>query len=628
MNSSADETHHPLDSILFRNLSKTTSCSLSLIVDQNSIDCKEYHDSDEVYEKGRHDMLVYLCENLKKNLGIDLPMDSPSNFMRKLACILVERPCLLKFHAIQCQFQDLIRLHGDLERIMDRVQRGESNEGRVKISNLKIDIKVQGGTYALGEKQRIARDMAEMNAGEIEASDKNEKILELEQEIKELKWKLAVPANFDELELMFIRQIQDLSVAEEDLFVHPQASPGFVLDMTTQKYKKQQEKLIQDKDWEKQETINAKTSYHKKKQKLELKSTDLSELEKQLKKKNLDLEREKHEVERLKEAYHKEKKRVLISMENKCHLINDFISTLSQTLESQENFDKISPITETDLQSDASSTINDMDMSFESTSQVGEVKDSDMKYLQQHLAELEQLSKTDLSEDLIREMDAIRNRISKIRSSQAIKSSLSNQKKFDFNVRAQRNSLSEANINFKRLTVPSATPKAKLGLKVNVFDFSRAGTRETTYTPKASSQAFNFGEIMGSSKELDEEENALKKIFRVRELKLKEREDELDRDKEKSIDTWKKLPMANELIPMVQKEILELKAAKEKFRRKCEMCERKEVMLVQKIGEMKRQQRELQEKQREVEEFKEKLDDDKTNVVCKLQKLKSDIEKS
>ena len=625
MNLSTNETLKPLGSNLSRNLSKTTCGSLSSIDDQNPVECNQCSNSDETYEKGRQDMLVHLCETLKKNLGIDLPTDSPNSFIKKLACILVERPCLLKFHVIQCQFQDLLKLYGDLERILDRVQNGVTNEGRVKFGNLKIDVKVQGGAYALNEKQRIA---TQFDFGEIQASDKNGKIVELEQEIKELKLRLALPSNFDELELMFMRQIQELPAVEEDFLVCPLAAPGFISDMSTQKYKKQQEKLLQDKDWEKQEALNVKASYHQKKQKLDQKSTDLLELEKQLKKKNLDLEKEKHEVERLKEAYYKEKKRVLISLENKSHMITELISSLSQSLESQENLDKISPITETDMQSDVSSIINDMDISFESISQMGETKEPDIKYLQQHLGDLEQLYKTDMSESLQREMDGIRNQIVKIRSSQAIKSSLCNQKKFDFNVRAQRNSLCEANINFKRLTVPSATPKAKLGLKLNPFDFSKAETREAASTPKNSSLGFNFGEILGTCKEFDEEETAMKKIFRVRELKLKEREDELDKDKEKCMNMWKKLPMANDLIPMVQKEILELKAARERFRRKCEMCERKEVMLVQKIGEINKQQREMKEKQREIEEVKEKLDDDKTNVIYKLQKLKGDIEKA
>ena len=77
-------------------------------------------------------------------------------------------------------------------------------------------------------RNRELRGTCQFDFGEIQASDKNGKIVELEQEIKELKLKLAVPSNFDELELMFIRQIQELPVVEEDFFVCPQASPGFI----------------------------------------------------------------------------------------------------------------------------------------------------------------------------------------------------------------------------------------------------------------------------------------------------------------------------------------------------------------------------------------------------------------
>ena len=84
MNLSTNETLKPLGSNLSRNLSKTTCGSLSSIDDQNPVECNQCSNSDETYEKGRQDMLVHLCETLKKNLGIDLPTDSPNSFIKKL----------------------------------------------------------------------------------------------------------------------------------------------------------------------------------------------------------------------------------------------------------------------------------------------------------------------------------------------------------------------------------------------------------------------------------------------------------------------------------------------------------------------------------------------------------------
>ena len=47
-----------------------------------------------------------------------------------------------------------------------------------------------------------------------------------------------------------------------------------------------------------------------------------------------------------------------------------------------------------------------------------------------------------------------------------------------------------------------------------------------------------------------------------------------------------KLPMANELIPMVQKEILELRALKTKLRLKMSDCEKKEIEYLAKIEKL------------------------------------------
>ena len=65
---------------------------------------------DEIYEKGRQDMLSSLSKALNLELGIILPADTFSNFIHKLGCILLEGPCLSKSHSVECELNDLAKL--------------------------------------------------------------------------------------------------------------------------------------------------------------------------------------------------------------------------------------------------------------------------------------------------------------------------------------------------------------------------------------------------------------------------------------------------------------------------------------------------------------------------------------
>lgn len=89
-----------------------------------------------------------------------------------------------------------------------------------------------------------------------------------------------------------------------------------------------------------------------------------------------------------------------------------------------------------------------------------------------------------------------------------------------------------------------------------------------------------------------------------------------------------KLPMANELIPMVQKEILELRALKTKLRLKMSDCEKKEIEYLAKIDKINKDNQEIIEKTNEIQLFQEKINDEKLIFIAKLQKLKEEIEKT
>ena len=188
-------------------------------------------------------MLIHLSESLKHNLGIILPTDSATNFIKKLACILVERPCLLKYHLIQCKFHEILKLYNDIKKILDLAQQGVTQEGRLKLNNLKIDIKIMDLPYTASEKGEIA----EQFSYNFLQTDKNDSIITLEQEIKDLKYKLALPPNFESLEALFNDSILNIVPKEFDPNFLP-VSSGFTNDISLNKFRKQQEKILQEKE--------------------------------------------------------------------------------------------------------------------------------------------------------------------------------------------------------------------------------------------------------------------------------------------------------------------------------------------------------------------------------------------
>ena len=255
-------------------------------------------------------------------------------------------------------------------------------------------------------------------------------------------------------------------------------------------------------------------------------------MEKTLKKKNVDLEKDKQELERQKDAYHREKKRISAAYECKVRKIGEVIAEISTTFETLDEQGKISPITDTDMLSDIS-YISDSDTSFDNSSIQQE---SDPLALQRRINELEiqfkSMQNIELQDKLQKEIEGLRTSLTKIRASSALKKSLINQKKFSGS-RNTFHSLTETSLTLKRV-IPTGfsmiSPKARLTTN---FILEPKSNKSNTTTPKASSQNFTFNEIF--PKESDEQDKELRKFLRVQETKLKEREENFEKEMKKSM---------------------------------------------------------------------------------------------
>ena len=84
-------------------------------------------------------------------------------------------------------------------------------------------------------------------------------------------------------------------------------------------------------------------------------------------------------------------------------------------------------------------------------------------------------------------------------------------------------------------------------------------------------------------------------------------------------------PNANELIPMVQKEMLEYKKKSQAFDKKLRDFDSKELTLNTRNEEYERKEKDLEFRCRELNELKVGLEEDKNTVIQKLSMLKEEL---
>jgi hypothetical protein len=200
-----------------------------------------------------------------------------------------------------------------------------------------------------------------------------------------------------------------------------------------------------------------------------------------------------------------------------------------------------------------------------------------------------------------------------------LRNSATNQKKFNF-LKHSRNSLNETTV--KRPPALSMTsPKASYSSSVT--ELSRPRTLFSS-TPKAGSAGFNFHDV--ASRDSTDEDGQVMRFLRVQAVKLKEREEYLDRDKEKWMQKWNRLPVANELIPMVQQEMLELKQRRSELEGRVREMDSRELELSLLAKRIQKQDVEIQSRTREVGEVKERMEEERKMLVQRLGRLREDIE--
>jgi DNA repair exonuclease SbcCD ATPase subunit len=562
---------------------------------------------EQSYKNGRNDLLKELASDLGKSFGALFPVKY-REIVEKISEIFRSRESLTVVKTVECHVSDLYRMLKDTQRIIQMFEDGISDTGRLKLKKFKINVRVRKDEVL----DVLKDDIAEM----FKSSLNNEISNEITQYITSLKNELKTRETEEE-PVIIEPYTPDLLIDTIDEFHTRGVSSMSMGDMLSLKYQKQQKQLMREKEWENKEIKRLREKCRTKKRNLKLKERQHKESEDYLKKKNLEIVKEKAEIERLRDNYYREKNRIKKNYEDKSRKLSEVINELTVTSENPETVGKISPITETEMLSDIS-FLSDMDSSFDSS--IGE---PDITSLQRRIADLEGQFKSEscieIQDRLKRDIDSLKNSLTNLRSSQALKNSSQNQKRFSFN----RN-ISLTEITCKRPTPVSTplppsiqTPKQRLSLTS-----SRPLFRSSAATPKSSSHHFNFNEVSS----VNEEETEKKKFLRALEVKIYEKQERFEKERNSWLEKWSRLPDANQLIPMVQKEIIEYKKKCDEFDRKIKEIHEKEAEFSRKEGEVKKKESELDNKIKEINEKTSKLEEERTSILEKLGKLREDLE--
>jgi hypothetical protein len=579
------------------------------IVSYNRISKKIISNS---YNQGKKDMLSDITKEISNDLGISLPLDSFEDFIKSLEKLLSPKNKFNSVHSIQCGTYDLYRLIKDSERIINLAEQDLFYEGRVNLNNFKIDLKVKKTQSLQPEKKEIAQ--AFNDATDTALDDTSKYILSLKQEIEDLKILSAFQIRFQDFDTKLAENFSENPKPTKPIKSLGALTKDIILYKNQQKFSK----IIQDQEWEKQEVNYIKEKYTKKKEKLKNRKIELLDLEKNLKKRNLEIEREKDELDRLKEFYYKKKKKISSFIEQKSKKISEAISEIAINFDSIDSIEKVS--TETDITLDISYK-SDTDALNESYSQ--EIPDPQI--LQRKIYDLESQYRSGLTADaqqkVQKEIDLVKNNLANIRAYNIIKTSQANQKKF--NMLAVHNSLSDSSLKHKKNIRPDLallSPRYNLTSSIT----SPKVVNDSPSTSKTTSKS-SFTDVF--VKESQMHRKVLDKHLKAREIKLKEKEDQLDRDSQIMIEKWNKIPLANEAIPFIQKEILEYIKKKQELAKVIKNYKRKELHLNLKIEEFDIKQKDIENKNKEICEFKQKINEKRLNIISNLGKLQEELEK-
>jgi hypothetical protein len=207
-----------------------------------------------------------------------------------LILLLIEKPCLLKFHKINCSLNQARAFHSDLTKFISQFESGFTCQKKLKLGKIHFDLKLVESD-SLPTKNELSGLVSTFHQKEAHLEE-NLNFLPFFKPFKEIESSSFFKDTSEDLEFKeFFPDFRRSNLQDFNTF-----------DMILMKFQKKQEMILQKIEWEKQEIMKEKILVEAKKKKLIIKKLKLQELSEKLKKEKLDIYKEKEEFESLKSS--------------------------------------------------------------------------------------------------------------------------------------------------------------------------------------------------------------------------------------------------------------------------------------------------------------------------------------
>jgi hypothetical protein len=513
-------------------------------------------------------VLREIAGRLRRTFGFLIPCKSVDMLCQAIESISVDK-CVLKTHDVECTLSALYNLHEKVAKIIEIGQQNRVHKAKLKIGDLRVNVKVTRNDEAMPSKAEISAQMLIYDSDQkVESSEA--KIKRLEKRIEELEFGL-------EFKNLLINESKDEEYCEEfnldsNILKMPQTDEFLGI----RKFTVQQAKVLIDKEWDAFDIKILKAKSQKKLKKLNLKKNKIQETELALRRKNLDIEKEKLALENSKNGFESQKSRFASQMNIKVTSLRSFTNDLSAFLHLSFNSDDLSNIEVNPEE------IVDLDAEIGQLQQA--LKDLEIQYKCRSPGNRSQLES---------QMEHVKNQINTLKSLKVIKNAT---KTNTFSTTGSSNQLLDKSLSPKNI-------KSK--------------------KPPISKLSITFEE----PEKRDEKDNELRRQLRIKELRIKEREEEAFINEERCLKYWDKNLDDKMVIENAKLALTEYKRYKDKYENRVDFAEKKILELNRQLADISRRESEFVQSKNIFDEEKRDYEKEKQEIANKVNALLKLLEK-
>ncbi|CAG9322249.1 unnamed protein product [Blepharisma stoltei] len=554
-------------------------------------------------------------------------------------------------HEIKCSLSDMYKLISDAKQIITETETNKSYNGILKLGDFSIDILIEHNDLILQEKSNLSKEILTHLSVKPIISTKNISpeqayINQLENEIEELKRNSMFPDEiFDftknlkhKLEETYEKSSEEFSgsfnsdnsleLTKSTMELFPNSSrPVLHLDLhKINRGNNEVKKMKEELEWQINEMQITKNQYKNKLNEMQQQQALFQQQANLIKAKTVELEKDKENFEKEKEKLVQEKKDF---EEKQSKLKNDIRNTFSRHNRGASG----------DFFRPPKSRKNSEKCYYSSREGTPEpIIDEEADALYEELQKAQALLQTANAENadsIVIKINRIKTQLSNLRSAKALNH-------FQAHSNSIQHVINTMEKQFETRDIRKASPVPRKAVISTPSDFAPKDNKilNGLQVPKnlcatpdkliASFSESNFCRkspipitkpVQNLNPALDAEIETLKKHLRLKEIRLKEKEKEIF-DKEIMLQkTWMKEPDADQLIPMVQKELIYIQSLKQNLELKQKDIERDQYLLLKKLEQVKKKEEFLSEKENKIDseiEVQKREISEKTEAIYQL----------